>query len=229
MSIAAGPTFRGAAAPGLLLRPDRKRHGLRAADPARPRALRALDAVLRLEPQRRARAARQQRPRVLQGGRRSSWRVAPGQPPRLYTEADGWKPLQIWGMGIASHDLDGDGYPEVFLTSMSDNKLQRLGPDRRSRAMSTSAFKRGVTAHRPYVGGDVPRRPPGTRSSPTSTTTASPISSSSRGNIGAMPDFATLDPNNLLLQQPDGPLHRGRHLASTRQRCAAAGAGCSST
>ncbi len=29
-------------------------------------------------------------------------------------------------MGIASYDLDFDGYPEYFLTSMADNKLQAL-------------------------------------------------------------------------------------------------------
>ncbi len=29
-------------------------------------------------------------------------------------------------MGIASYDLDFDGYPEYFLTSMADNKLQTL-------------------------------------------------------------------------------------------------------
>ena len=34
--------------------------------------------------------------------------------------------MQIWGMGIASHDLTGDGYPEVYLTSQGDNKLQTL-------------------------------------------------------------------------------------------------------
>ena len=60
------------------------------------------------------------------------WRVAPGEAPQLYTEADGWRPLQIWGMGIASEDLTGDGRPEVFLTSQGDNKLQTLadGPTR---------------------------------------------------------------------------------------------------
>ena len=30
------------------------------------------------------------------------WRIAPGEAPVLYTEADGWRPLRIWGMGIAS-------------------------------------------------------------------------------------------------------------------------------
>ena len=35
-------------------------------------------------------------------------------------------------MGIASQDLTGDGYPEVYLTSQGDNKLQTLadGPAR---------------------------------------------------------------------------------------------------
>ena len=49
-----------------------------------------------------------------------------GQGAGLYTEAEGWKYLRIWGMGIASYDLDFDGYPEYFLTSMADNKLQTL-------------------------------------------------------------------------------------------------------
>ena len=34
--------------------------------------------------------------------------------------------MQIWGMGIASQDLTGDGLPEVYLTSQGDNKLQTL-------------------------------------------------------------------------------------------------------
>ena len=58
-------------------------------------------------------------------------------------------------MGIASEDLTGDGYPEVFLTSQGDNKLQTLadGPDRP--AYEDIALARGVTAHRPFAGGDV--------------------------------------------------------------------------
>ena len=32
----------------------------------------------------------------------------------------------IWGMGIASYDVTGDGLPEVYLTSQGDNKLQTL-------------------------------------------------------------------------------------------------------
>ena len=28
-----------------------------------------------------------------------------------YTAEEGWERMQIWGMGIASHDLTGDGFP----------------------------------------------------------------------------------------------------------------------
>ncbi len=138
------------------------------------------------------------------GGQEQLWKLAPGQPPTLYTAAQGWKPLQIWGMGIASHDLDGDGYPEVFITSMSDNKLQTLAAGAGQPSYTDIAYKRGVTAHRPYVGGDV---------HPSTAWHAQFADVNNdgltdlfivKGNIGAMPDFATLDPNDLLLQQPDG-------------------------
>ena len=144
------------------------------------------------------------------GGQEQLWKLPPGAPPVLYTAAQGWKPLQIWGMGIASHDLDGDGRPQVFLTSMSDNKLQKLEKLEGSTASSAQptyadvAFKRGVTAHRPYVGGDV---------HPSTAWHAQFADVNNdgyadlfivKGNISSMPDFAALDPNNLLLQQSDG-------------------------
>ena len=138
------------------------------------------------------------------GGQEQLWRVAPGLAPQLYTAEQGWKPLQIWGMGIASHDLDGDGRPEVFLTSMADNKLQKLEGDGSRPSYGDVAFKRGVTAHRPYVGGDI---------HPSTAWHAQFADVNHdglvdlfvvKGNVASMPDFATLDPNNLLLQQPDG-------------------------
>ena len=89
-------------------------------------------------------------------GSEQLWRIEPAAPPRLYTEADGWRKLQVWGMGIASRDLDGDGYPEVYVTSQGDNKLQQLdapspggGP-----AYHDIALDRGVTATQPFAGGD---------------------------------------------------------------------------
>jgi enediyne biosynthesis protein E4 len=137
-------------------------------------------------------------------GQEQLWQVKPAQAPTLYTAAQGWKPLQIWGMGIASHDLNGDGLPEVFLTSMSDNKLQQLEAGGTQPRYLDVAYKRGVTAHRPYVGGDV---------HPSTAWHAQFADANNdgyadlfivKGNISAMPDFATLDPNNLLLQETDG-------------------------
>jgi hypothetical protein len=139
-----------------------------------------------------------------QGGQEQLWKVQPDQPAQLYTVEDGWKPLQIWGMGIASHDVDGDGYPDVFLTSMADNKFQKVEGNASRPSYIDQAYKRGITAHRPYVGGDI--HP--------STAWHAQFSDANndgmadlfivKGNVSTMPDFATLDPNNLLLQQADG-------------------------
>ena len=141
-------------------------------------------------------------------GQEQLWKMTPGQAPALYTAAQGWKPLQIWGMGIASQDLDGDGYPDVFITSMADNKLQKLDPPAAGRSLVPSysdvAYKRGATAHRPYVGGDI-------HPSTAWHTQFADVNHDGyadlfivKGNVSSMPDFAALDPNNLLLQQPDG-------------------------
>ncbi len=138
------------------------------------------------------------------GGQEQLWHVEPGAPPRLFTVAEGWKPLQIWGMGIASADLDGSGYPAYFLTSMADNKLQVLAAGAARPEYRDVAFARGVTAHRPFAGGDV--RP--------STAWHAQFADANndgwqdlfvvKGNVGQMPDFALLDPSNLLLGGADG-------------------------
>jgi hypothetical protein len=137
-------------------------------------------------------------------GEEQLWRVEAGAAPRLYTHDEGWETLRVFGMGIASHDLTGDGYPEVFLTSQADNKLQTLvdGPDRP--AYEDMALEAGATAHRPFAGD-----------------TALPSTAwhaefedvngdsfvdlfVSKGNVEAMTDHAARDPNNLLLGQADG-------------------------
>jgi hypothetical protein len=121
-------------------------------------------------------------------------------------------------MGIASNDIDGDGYPEVFITSMADNKFQKLeatvvGADGSTSVTGSQplqptyidqAYKRGVTAHRPYVGGDI---------HPSTAWHAqfADVNNDSwvdlfivKGNVSSMPEFAILDPNDLLLQETDG-------------------------
>jgi hypothetical protein len=132
------------------------------------------------------------------------WRMAPGEVPRPYTEAEGWRPLSIWGMGIASQDLTGDGRPEVFLTSQGDNKLQTLVDGATGPTYEDIALRRGVTAHRPFAGGDVL---PSTAWHPEFQDVNNDGDVDlfvSKGNVEAEPGYATRDPNNLLLGRPDG-------------------------
>jgi hypothetical protein len=132
-----------------------------------------------------------------------------GPAPTLYEREDGWKLVRINGMGIASHDVTGDGFPEVDLTNQGDNKLQSLvdGPDRPE--YTDIAIRRGVTAHRPYTGDATL---PSTSWHPE----FDDVNNDgfidlylSKGNVDAMPDFASFDPNNLLLGQPDGTFVEG--------------------
>jgi hypothetical protein len=116
-------------------------------------------------------------------------------------------------MGIASRDITGDGFPEVFLTSMSDNKLQTLEAGAAQPRYVDIAYKRGATAHRPYVGGDF-------RPSTAWHAQFADLNNDSladlfvvKGNVSSMPDFAALDPNNLLLQAADGQFVEAGHTA----------------
>jgi enediyne biosynthesis protein E4 len=140
------------------------------------------------------------------GGQEQMWHLDPGAAPRLYTEKDdGWKRLRIWGMGIAAADITRDGYQDYFLTSMADNKFQILkDPASGKPDFADLAFKTGITAHRPYTGGD-------TNPSTGWHAQFADVNNDGRldlfiakGNVAKMPDFAALDPNNLLLQRDDG-------------------------
>jgi hypothetical protein len=143
-----------------------------------------------------------------EGGQEQMWKVEPGREPALYTLEEGWRLLRIWGMGIAGYDLNDDGYPEYFLTSMADNKLQTLAEvpadGNPKPSYADIAWKLGVTAHRPYIGDDI-------KPSTAWHTEFQDVNNDGRadifvvkGNVWEMPDFAALDPNNLLLQKADG-------------------------
>jgi hypothetical protein len=140
------------------------------------------------------------------GGQEQMWHIDPGQPPRPYTESEGWSRLRIWGMGIASTDLNADGYPEFFLTSMADSKLQTLAKPEPGTApkFADVAFAKGVTAHRPYMGDDL--RPSTGWHAQFADVNNDGLSDLfvAKGNVWNMPDFAAKDPNNLLLQTADG-------------------------
>ena len=137
-------------------------------------------------------------------GEEQLWRVVEGEPPHLYTHDEGWQQMRIWGMGIASYDVTGDGLPEVFLTSQGDNKLQTLAggagrPDYRDIALQT-----GVTAPRPYAGGDVLPSTAWHAEFQDVNNDGVVDLFVTKGNVEAMPDFAAKDPSDLLLGSADG-------------------------
>jgi hypothetical protein len=144
------------------------------------------------------------------GGEEQLWRIEPGKPPRLYSRADGWRPLHLWGMGLAQADVDGSGRPGYAITSMGDTKLEVLdadsdGGDRP--VYRDIALERGATAHRPYSGGDLK---PSTGWHPAFEDFNNDGLIDlfiTKGNVEAMPDFASLDPDNLLLGGWDGAFH----------------------
>jgi hypothetical protein len=142
-------------------------------------------------------------------GEEQLWRIEPGKAPRLYGPDEGWQTLKVWGMGIASQDITSDGYPEIYLTSQGDNKLQTLTDGPAQPRYSDIALRRGATAHRPYIGGD-----------PHASTAWHPEFEDvnndtltdlfvSKGNVGEQPDYAAKDPSNLLIGQTDGTFREG--------------------
>lgn len=142
------------------------------------------------------------------GGQEQLWHLDPGAAPRLFTEAEGWKRLKVWGMGIASQDVNADGYPDFFLTSMADSKLQILTAPPAGDPMTPTygdvAFAKGVTAHRPYTGGELKPSTGWHAQFEDVNNDGRADLFVAKGNVWAMPDFAMKDPNNLLMQNADG-------------------------
>jgi hypothetical protein len=117
-------------------------------------------------------------------------------------------------MGIASYDLTGDGYPEVYLTSQGDNKLQTLadGPDQPNYV--DIALDRDANAHRPFTGDDLllPSTAWHAEFQDVNNDTYIDLFVA-KGNVEAIPEFAAADPSNLLLGQPDGTFTEGAGAA----------------
>jgi len=136
-------------------------------------------------------------------GMEQLWRVAPGEEPRLYTSEDGWQPLQLWGMGIASHDVTGDGYPEVLLTSIGPNRLQTLadGPDQPN--YTDISIERGTTATNPVGDKSLPSTAWHDEFADVNNDGLIDLFLA-KGNVNEIPDNAMEDPSVLFLGQADG-------------------------
>ncbi|RVV97008.1 CRTAC1 family protein [Mesobaculum littorinae] len=134
----------------------------------------------------------------VRGGAEQLWQMAPL---RLAGPEDGWPQVSLWGMGIASRDLDGDGWAEVMTTSMGDQLLQLAEPGGGYR---NAPYEIGTYAQRPWFGDDG-------RPSTGWHAEFGDIDNDGRddlfiakGNVDQMPSNAAKDPNNLLMQRPDG-------------------------
>jgi hypothetical protein len=146
-------------------------------------------------------------------GEEQLWRVAAQEAPRLYTGDEGWQTVRVWGMGIASHDVTGDGYPEYYLTSQGDNRLQALVDGADEPRFGDIGLERGVTAHRPYAG-DTELLSTAWHDEFQDVNNDTFIDLFvAKGNVEAIPEYAARDPNNLLIGQPDGTFVEGADAA----------------
>jgi hypothetical protein len=148
------------------------------------------------------------------GGEDQLLHMAPGQPPRFYTHGEGWRKLEIWGMGIASYDIVGRGYPAYAISSMADQKLQVLAKDFDGNpSYEDQAMARHTLAQHPYAGGDV-RPSTGWHPEFADVNNDGYIDLFiSKGNVSTMGDFANKDPSNLLIGRPDGTFVEGAPAA----------------
>lgn len=120
---------------------------------------------------------------------------------RFLDETDGWDKFSIWGMGIASRDITGDGRDEVVLTSMGDQLLRIANSDG---TYKNAPFEIGTYAHKPYFGDD--GRPSTGWHAQFSDINNDGLADLfiAKGNVDQMPSNAIKDPNNLLIQKSNG-------------------------
>ena len=133
----------------------------------------------------------------VRGGYEEMWRLDPLQP---RTEADGWDRVSLWGMGIASQDLGGDGYPDVMLTSMGDQLLQF----NEAGVLRSAPYSQGSYATRPHAGEDGRPSTGWHAEFGDVDNDGRPDLFIAKGNVDQMPGLAIEDPNNLLRQAEDG-------------------------
>ena len=134
----------------------------------------------------------------VSGGYEQMWDIAER---RFLGLDDGWKNVSLWGMGIASRDLDGDARDEVMLTSMGDQLLQLAQEDG---TYAAAPYAIGTYAQRPHIGDD--GRPSTGWHAEFGDLDNDSLADLfiAKGNVDQMPGMATRDPNNLLMQKANG-------------------------
>lgn len=133
----------------------------------------------------------------VRGGSEQMWR--PGEN-RFLGPDDGWDQVSIWGMGIASRDLNEDGLPDILLTSMGDQILQHGTGS----GFVQLPYSAGATAHRPYLGDDGRPSTGWHAEFGDIDNDRLPDLFIAKGNVDQMPGNAMADPNNLLMLTPEG-------------------------
>jgi len=131
----------------------------------------------------------------VRGGYEQMFRLSP-----LRERVEDWPRVSLWGMGIASQDITGDGLPEVMMTSMGDQLLQiNTGT-----GFINAPYAIGTYAQRPHIGDDGrPATGWHVAFGDTDNDGRDDIFIA-KGNVDQMPTNAIHDPNNLLWQAPDG-------------------------
>ncbi len=153
----------------------------------------------------------------VSGGSEQMWDM----PDLTLMQGDGWKPISIWGMGIASRDITGDGRPEVVLTSMGD-QLMQIASDT---GYEAAPFGIGSYAHRPYTGDDGRPSTGWHAQFGDVNNDTRPDLFIAKGNVDQMPGLATKDPNNLLMQGADGIFTEAGDVAGIANFARSRGAG----
>jgi enediyne biosynthesis protein E4 len=157
-------------------------------------------------------------------GEEQLWRLPSDSPPELYTDDEGWKTVQIWGMGIASADVTGDGLPEYYLTSIGENRLETLEEGDGEPTFGDVAYEHGISSATPWIGRPIN---PSTSWHPE----FDDVNNDGRvdlfitkGNVDEVPDNAMIDPNELYLGLPDGSFLRAAKSAGIKNTARTRGA-----
>lgn len=143
------------------------------------------------------------------------------EPLREFGADDGWPTQSIWGMGIASRDISGNGKPDVMLTSMGDQILMLNDGD----SFSAVPYDTGTYSQRPFTGDD--GRPSTGWHAEFGDIDNDGLADLfiAKGNVDQMPGMAMQDPNNLLMHNLDGTFTETAGIAgiATTERSRGAG------